>query len=294
MPSNTSRLALAQPVVGDAVTEYRVAMTSNTATLDAAVTEFSGTISQRSLLTPYIGMMYYATDTALWYMYNGSAWSTGVLTGGYSPLTNHLLSSGSYSASPGDIVYAGPGTTVTLPTVPAGSQTIGVYAKASVSGASPVTVNCGASIIYGDGFAAASSFLLGSPQSHAVLQNVNGAWMIVSGQQDTGWVALTPGTGIVSASTEAAAARLLGDRVWLRGILQNNGSSMASGGVVASVPALCQPAYTVWLAASQSNSGTYVIQQLRIANTATSIFLNAAALPGGGDAYLDGLSYPVV
>jgi hypothetical protein len=86
MPTNTARLALAQPVGADAASEFRVAMTSNTATLDNAAIYKSGTLASRPA-TPAAGTFYYATDTGLTYWWNGTAWLGVPLQGAWTALT---------------------------------------------------------------------------------------------------------------------------------------------------------------------------------------------------------------
>lgn len=76
MPTPTSRLALLEPIGADTVSELRLSSTNHATTLDAAVIVTEGTLTSRPSSSLVYGQTYYATDTGLWYFYNGSAWQT--------------------------------------------------------------------------------------------------------------------------------------------------------------------------------------------------------------------------
>jgi hypothetical protein len=106
MPTTTTRLALAQPVGADAASEFRVAITANTAKLDVAVRYFQGTLANRATVMaaalpagPLAGDTYYGTDTLLRYVYNGTVWQTVMLAGAWTSLTgaNGWTPTGSYT-----------------------------------------------------------------------------------------------------------------------------------------------------------------------------------------------------
>ncbi len=126
------------------------------------------------------------------------------------------------TAVAGQLVQATAGSiTVTLPATPSAGDTVGVYVTAAVTGATPVTVSGGTHTITGDGFTA-TSFPLGTQFSHALLEWTGTAWRVIGGQQDTGWMALTPVSPVASGGgddTIAAAMRLRGDTVQMRGQL---------------------------------------------------------------------------
>ena len=73
MPNTTSRLALVQPVGTDAVSELRVSIADNAATLDAAVTWAEGVIAALPAAS-LAGRRYYATDLGQELYDTGSAW----------------------------------------------------------------------------------------------------------------------------------------------------------------------------------------------------------------------------
>src|SRR5689334_10620219 len=73
MPTTTSRLSLAQPAGTDPVSEYRLAISGNASTLDAAVTYSQGTLA--ALPTASLaGRRYYATDIGQELYDTGSSW----------------------------------------------------------------------------------------------------------------------------------------------------------------------------------------------------------------------------
>jgi hypothetical protein len=79
MATTTTRLALVQPVGSDAPVGLRTSIGDNATTLDAAVRIFEGTLVNRSSVTPAYGDEFYATDVALTYKWNGTAWQTVLL-----------------------------------------------------------------------------------------------------------------------------------------------------------------------------------------------------------------------
>lgn len=87
MAGSTSRLALAEPVGADPVSELRISINNHASVLDAAIRVFEGTLSQRSSVTPAYGDEYEATDTGLTYKWNGTAWQTILVAGAWQPLT---------------------------------------------------------------------------------------------------------------------------------------------------------------------------------------------------------------
>lgn len=102
MPTSTTRLGLLQPTVGDTVAELRLADTNNTNTLDNSVLFFSGTLASRaSVVTPLVaGVVYHATDTGLYYVYDGASWSVGTSPtsrGATNVSTSQSVSSTSYT-----------------------------------------------------------------------------------------------------------------------------------------------------------------------------------------------------
>jgi hypothetical protein len=88
MPTSTTHRNLPEPIGSDTVSELRVAATALAAAVDGDVPYLSGTLTARSALTGlFAGMLYYATDTALLYEYNGTIWQTVLLAGPWGPLT---------------------------------------------------------------------------------------------------------------------------------------------------------------------------------------------------------------
>lgn len=139
----------------------------------------------------------------------------------------------------GQSVVASPSTTMTLPTITAGVM-VAVTALSTVTGATPVTITGAASSIFGLGLNGVTSFTLGSPGAHVVLQSDGTHWYVVGGQQDTGWVALSTmslNVNLAAAGSITPAARVLGDRVMLRGALNVGVSGLASSATLFTLPA---------------------------------------------------------
>jgi hypothetical protein len=156
------------------------------------------------------------------------------------------------TANVGDLVVAISGVTVTLPTPTAPDQIVGVFAASSVTGSNPVTVSAGANTIYGGGPTSASALTLGQPDSFMILQSLStNQWLVIAGEQDTGWVALTPATHwSASAGAYAPAIRLVGNMVEASGALTGDGSSPTP---INTLPAAFRPAATVSFFAGNCN-----------------------------------------
>jgi hypothetical protein len=117
-----------------------------------------------------------------------------------------------------------------------------------VSGATPTTVAAsGGLTIYGVGASFVSSILLGTPGSFVVLMaDGAGHWLVIAGQPDSGWVALTLASGggfgsgdVLPASgfDSTPSARLVGSTVGLKGVLENNmGGSLGALSTWATAP----------------------------------------------------------
>lgn len=277
MPNTTSRLGLVQPLVTDPPTVLRTGMTTDATALDNAAIFKSGTLAARpGAGTVVAGTYYLATDLAdggsqgtlfqsngvTWVYPNGAAlgsgaiasrpgagtlgrqyfatdtnqtWidsgSTWVPTGGL----RHRSTTVNTSANYGEIIEAAAGNlTVTLPSPSVSGQIVGVVGGGG--GTTPVTVS--GTNIYGTGmWSGSSSFKLGTVGSFAILQSDGSNWIIVAGEQDTGWVNVTPAANfsLGSGAYRTAAVRLQGDRVDMRGALS---LSADTGGAVtmATVP----------------------------------------------------------
>jgi hypothetical protein len=131
-------------------------------------------------------------------------------------------------------VLALPGTTMTLPTPTVGAY-LSIVATSAVTAASPVTVAAsGGALIYGAGLNGAASFLLGAACAAVELQSFDGiGWVITSGQQDTGWIALPLTGGALTPYNPGTpygvlAARLVGDMVSMRGSVAGASSGTAT------------------------------------------------------------------
>lgn len=226
MPTTTSRLGLLQPVVSDGPNELRLADTSNTNILDSAALFFSGTLANRAsaVTTLVAGAVYRATDTGLYYIYNGSAW--GTLPGFGQDLLVPLTQGTSTTVAAGNRYLAAAGTTMTLP-APSDGLAVGITAATTATATSPVTVSYGSGggSIFGGGLVAggAASFALGTPVASVTLHAQSSNWIIHTGVQDTGWALMAGGAGVGPGAGFAPASRLLGDRIHLCGSLSFSG-----------------------------------------------------------------------
>jgi hypothetical protein len=177
-----------------------------------------------------------ATNNGLGLIYNGAAW---IALNQFRLVSQ--VASVSQTAAVGALYNCAAGITLTLPTAQAG-QIVGVVASGAVSSSSPVTVaRGGGATLYGVGFSGATSFTLGMPNAHAILYSDGTNWVLISGQQDTGWISLSLASGFIAGGL-APAARCVGDCVWLCGTVHNNtGGTVTTGTTWATVPAACQP-----------------------------------------------------
>lgn len=288
MATTTSRLALAQPAGADPPLELRTAISGNATILDAATTFVSNTLV--NLSSSLAGQLLRATDTKQWFVDNGTTLDR-LLTLGLAPLT-YLSAPSSATAVAGQWLNAAAGITVTLPSPAVTNSTLAIKAAAAVTGASPVTITTGTGAIYGGGVNGATSISLGTTGAYVLLQADGTNWIIVSGQQDTGWVALTLGTNITApANFYTAAIRLVGDTVRLTGGLHNNsGGSLGTNSTVATfASATFLPAQGVNLAANTGVSGAAAIY----IHPPTQSLVNSYSINTSDNIYLDGLTYRI-
>lgn len=140
--------------------------------------------------------------------------------------------------------------TLTLPASPTKGDIIRASAASAVTGATAVTVTAsGGKGINGIGLAAASSFTLGTPFSHATLQYDGTNWQIIDGQRDTGWTALTLINSATSTSGYTPSVRLQGDVVRFKGTV-----TVTSNPTFATLAATFRPGTDLQLAVGFSGS----------------------------------------
>ena len=248
---STSRLGLNIPDGSDNESAFPTVSNQQMTTLDASVVEFSGTLSNRSSVvsSPQIGFDYYATDTKQWFRYNGSAWQALRLI--------PVSTSTSTTAVDGQelLVTGSSAITITLPSHASG-QMVGVTNYSS--GGTTVS----GTLIQGLGLSSASSFPLGAVGAHAILLDDGTNWNLIAGQQDTGYLAMTLGSGVNSIAGYTPAARLVGNMVELCGTLHNNsGTTLAAFTTMATLPAaIGAPAQEVlWTAPALTGNATSVL-----------------------------------
>ena len=290
MPGATTRRALPLPVGADFPSEYRLSITAAANAADTDAIYLSGTLTARSSLSGLVaGTFYYVTDATPPALteYNGTAWGT-LLQAGNSPLAS-TSASGTIIAAPGQLVIAN-NQVVNLPTPTAVDQLIGVTASSAVTSTTPVTIGVAAGTnVYtvGFNFTAGGSVLLGVAQASMVFQSVSLThWVCISGQQDTGWVALALATMITAQATYyTPSARRVGDTVRLSGAV-NNGTGGSSIIPVATVPSNCFPAENVVVMGVDPTGVAPVVLSIN-----TSGAMVATVWGNGRPCVLDGLSY---
>lgn len=157
--------------------------------------------------------------------------SAGITLGQLAPGVGQLAVTSkttTYAAAVGDLVLCTGSFVVTAP-APVANGVFGVYAVSGMTGASAITITRHATDgFYGLGMTGATNCYLGIPGSYVVFESNGTNWVTVSGQQDTGWVAIPPPGGYTTASGYyTPATRLIGDTVLMRGI-HTNGSGIPS------------------------------------------------------------------
>jgi hypothetical protein len=218
------------------------------------------------------GTLYNATDTGAFAWSNASIWQSLNLV--------PRLASSNTTASPGELINAQAGITVSLPA--AGSATrnqpIAIWAGIAASGASPVTINTLGGGIYSVGSLNASSLLLGAPGASVLLVSDGTSWLVVAGQQDTGWVPLTLASGIASGSI-VPSVRLVGDRCSLKGQLVNSTGGPLTNAQWATLPTFARPASNQ-VAACAQGTGAFSPAAVTL-GSAGQVNVYGSALPNG-------------
>jgi hypothetical protein len=224
------------------------------------------------------------------------AGSTSVTTGNINDRRSYarfLFTSstpgGSATVAGGQFLLAQPGATVTLPPASLNAYCL-VVAATGVATGSPATVayGSGGGGIFGLGLSNAASFNLGTSFAWALLHCYDGVNWAVLGQQDTGWVALTLGTGVSAiAGGYVPSARLQGDTVELRGGLQC--TAPGSGLTWATIPTGLRPAATV-----QNVTGWDTIGATTTYTISTGGLLTISQSSGSlSQLYLASITYPL-
>jgi hypothetical protein len=162
---------------------------------------------------PKIGSAFGLIQTLL----NGNLDSTNLIPG--FGRENFIAKSVNYQAVNGDLVLAQTGVTVTAPTVALNSS-FTVVAGYNVTGSAPAVVaRKSLDVLAGYGAPlGVTSINLGTPGAwlRFISDGVN--WYYTGNGVDTGWVALTLGSGFSAApNCSTPAARMIADRVELRG-----------------------------------------------------------------------------
>jgi hypothetical protein len=189
------------------------------------------------------------------------------------------------------------GTTMTLPSTPPDGTIVAIQAPLAATGASPVTVSSPVTM-YGPGMSGgATSFTLGMPMAYVALRYIAGAndWLIVSGQQDTGWVALTFTSNWLYTSspvTTPPSFRKIGGTLYFKGQVTNaTGGTLTAGTyITTSFPASALPSFTANLAVVLNLVAGPAIGLLSIGGTYLNLNLAAGSVTASGQISLDGAS----
>jgi len=199
----------------------------------------------------------------------------------------HLVtvnSSASVTAVAGQMVNISGGQTLTLPSPSVANLLVGAVTYGALS----ATVATPSGLISGPGHTGGVTSIPIAAGTPVVFESNGTNWQVVSGQQDTGWVAITPtATGFTASTSPPLAARLIGDRVWFRGqFLNGNGGSTSGGTTLATLPGAFASPY----------SG---VQQQQASGLPGGIFVTGSSLRtgltlnAGAPIYVDGWSYSI-
>lgn len=201
-------------------------------------------------------------------------------------LTSPTAHAASATLSDGELaVSTASPITLTLPSAAANAK-VGVFAKVATA-ANPVTISSGSSNIYGLGLNGVSSLVLGSIGAFVVLQSDGTNWFVTDGQQDTGWVTLSLGTGMATHGGDTPAGRLVGDRVRLRGAIDQSGGSASS---LATLPASMKPTVATLLPGVMFQSPNYAATLFTV-STSTGVLSSSNSGTAPISFYFDGCSY---
>lgn len=218
MPNSTGRLELVQPIGTDAVSELRVAIAANAATLDPATQYGSGTFTNRTAAATTDGNLYESTDvnSLAYYSTAAGAWTPLLQLTPTATSTNMTAKNGQ------SVQVIGAGVTITLPTATPGTL-VAVW-NYSGTGASPTTV--ASTAIYGQAIVDVTTWLMGAFGQCCIFSaNYGGTWVCVSGQYDTGWVTLTTLANWTATSGTPPQVRRVADQVYVRGEVHWSGGS---------------------------------------------------------------------
>lgn len=223
----------------------------------------------------------------------GSIQASNIATGAIGPtqLSAGVVSlttrsgSSSLTANYGDLVIAGPGATITLPTA-SNNRVVGIVASTTVSGANPATV--AGTNLWGLGLVGATSYKLGLPGAYTILESDGTNWYTIAGQQDTGWVSLNLQTGVTVGDGYTPVCRIAGNILKLRGTASC--ASLTAGSALFTLPSSSfqtnTPSFIKRLVTGNT-TGPYVV---RFQASNTFIYMDSAC---NDKIYMDGLEVPI-
>ena len=291
MAHNTTRLGLIQVDGTDAVSVFPAAMNSDMATLDNAAIYTEGTLVGRPAASSVAhGTYYRTTDTGA----ETLSWTDGTNWFPLGLIPVATSTSGSAVSGQAVITTGSSAVTITLPTATQG-------AMVAVTNRTTNVATVAGSNIQGIGLSSASSFPLGTVGASVVLLSDGTNWVQIAGRQDSGWLALSLGSGVsVSGglSDYTPAARLDGDTVRLCGTIANtSGSSIGAGSTIFTLPsASMYPAHSTNASATSYGGGVSSTLDLSISGSGAAV--ESSSGPGwtsnANNMVLTGLSFRVV
>lgn len=220
--------------------------------------------------------MIFDTDLVTTYA-AGPTGATGPTGPSVMPLT-FVSKSANYTAVPGDYVQMSGTFTVTLPSPTTANLMVGVrnVIDRGVGGGGPTTVSTPSGAIIGPGVvAAASTILLGSANSFVTLQSDGTNWIIIDGEQDTGWITASP---LTNGATGSFQYRKMGHRVVCWGNF--SGGTIVNGGIFFTMPVgFRPPAQFDGLTFNGYNGGPIAIFGIILANGDMYLYYGAVATP---------------
>lgn len=260
-----------------ATNTFAVAVQTGTATAGATLANLNGVAAApaSSYTLGYVLVPTSATNIVSADILNAAS----LLSTSPSPLSLQLVSS-SVTVADGQalVVNGSSAVTVTLP-----SPVLGAYLSITSFTTGGTTVS-GVNI-FGYGLNAATSFPLSSLGANVTLLGDGVAWIIVAGQQDTGWVSVTSmlGAGLSNGGFDTSV-RLRGDTVAFKGAIENvSGSTIGASSTMLTLPAIYRPVVNRF----QAGTGWAIAGIFT-----TGIMWNLNSLVNTATINLDGLTFP--
>lgn len=130
--------------------------------------------------------------------------------------------------------------------------------------------------IQGAGLSSASSFPLGSVGASAVLLDDGTNWLMIEGEQDSGWMTITSFAAHVSAGSPSPQVRLVGTQVRGRGELSFDSTGVSTNSTICTFPTSAFPSAQRSVAYAAANDSAF-----RNGTLSSVGVLSSSAVTGG-------------